>query len=78
MPVLEGRVTIVQESRFQLTDDQRISHLFLLSPHASAEPEQLPRLAARQDRVRVRFSQADNAIGYIAKRIDVQDLEGRR
>lgn len=78
MPVLQGRITIVQESRFQLTDEHGISHLFLLSPHASAEPEQLAPLAARQAKVRVRFSEADNVIGYLAKSIVVQGPEGRR
>ena len=30
MKTMEGVVTIVQESRFQLTDDQGASHLFIL------------------------------------------------
>ena len=78
MAMMEGRITIVQESRFQLTDDQGVSHLFTLGPNAAAEPDQLPRLAARQARVKVRFRDADNVIGYLADSIRVRDQEGRR
>jgi hypothetical protein len=73
MAVMEGRITIVQESRFQLTDDHGVAHLFTLGPKAAAEPEQLPGLAARQAKVRVRFRDADNVIGYLAESIRVQD-----
>ena len=34
-------MTLVQEGRFQLTDDRGVSHLFILGPYASAETEQL-------------------------------------
>lgn len=73
MPVFEGRVTIVQESRFQAIDDHGVAQLFLLSPRAAAEPGQLASLAKTQARVRVRFSSADNVIGYLAHCIDVRD-----
>ncbi len=42
---MDGVVTVVQESRFQLTDDAGVSHLFILSPDAAAEPDQLAAVA---------------------------------
>ena len=71
MAQMEGTVTIVQESRFQLTDDHGVSHLFILSHGASAEPDQLASLQRRQARVRVRYAPARNLIGLTAMAIDV-------
>ena len=73
MPIFEGTVTIVQESRFQAVDDDGVAQLFLLSPHAAAEPGQLAGLARTQARVRIRYSRADNVIGHLAKSINVQN-----
>ena len=69
MPTMEGLVTIVQESRFQLTDLNGISHLFLLGHAASAEPDQLAPLQRSQAHVRVRYVQPRNIIGLIAKSV---------
>ncbi len=66
---MEGVVTLVQESRFQLTDDGGVSHLFLLDHNAAAEPVQLTPLQHRQARVRVRYTPARNLIGNIATAI---------
>ncbi len=66
---MEGVVTIVQEGRFQLTDDGGVSHLFLLDHGASTETEQLAPLAGRQARVRVRYKSTQNLIGLIATSI---------
>jgi hypothetical protein len=66
---IEGVVTIVQESRFQLTDDAGVSHLFILAPDTLAEPDQLEPLQRRQARVRVGYSEARNAIGLRAHSI---------
>ena len=63
---MTGVVTIVQEGRFQMTDDDGVSHFFILSPSASAETEQLGMLQKRQARVRVRYKPAPNLIGNIA------------
>lgn len=73
MPIFEGTVTIVQESRFQAVDDHGVAQLFLLSPQAAAEPGQLAALARNQARVKIRYARADNVIGHLAKSIDVQD-----
>lgn len=75
MAEMTGTITIVQESRFQLMDEQGAFHLFLLSPHAAAEPAQLSPLVARQARVRVRFEAADNLVGFLAETIEADEPE---
>ncbi len=69
--VMEGVVTIVQESRFQLSDDSGVSHLFLLSPHASLETDQLAPLQQQRTRVRVHYQPAKNLIGNVTSAIEV-------
>jgi hypothetical protein len=70
---MNGIVTIVQEGRFRMTDDDGVSHLFILSHAASAEPQQLAALQARQARVRVRYKPAPGLIGNIATAISVDE-----
>jgi hypothetical protein len=72
---MDGTITIVQESRFQMTDDQGAAHLFLLGPNASAEPAQLAPLAARQARVRVRYRTGENIVGALAEAVFVIEPE---
>jgi len=69
MGVMEGVVTMVQESRFQLTDNRGVSHLFILGHDAAAEPDQLAPLSRRQARVRVRYTRPENIIGLVAHSI---------
>ena len=76
MPFMEGTITLVQESRFQMTDDEGASHLFLLGPHAAAEPSQLAPLAVRQARLRVKFRQGENVIGGIAQSVYLVEPPG--
>lgn len=66
MQVIDGIVTIVQESRFQLVDDRGVAHLITLGHGSMAEPEQLQDLVAQQSRVRVRCSEQRNVIGFVA------------
>ena len=66
---MDGVVTVVQESRFQLTDDAGVSHLFLLSQGAAAEPDQLPPLQRRQSRVRVEYEPAPHLIADVVHAI---------
>ena len=73
MAKMSGRITLVQESRFVLTDPEGISHLFTLSPHAGAEPSQLQPLAARQARAEVTYGEVQNMITSLATRIDLID-----
>ena len=68
---MEGLVTIVQESRFQLLDDRGAGHLFILGHQSLAEPDQLQPLQRRQARVRVSYSQPRNLIGMVAHAVDV-------
>jgi hypothetical protein len=70
---MNGIVTIVQEGRFQMTDDDGVSHLFILGHTASAEPQQLAALQARQARIRVRYKPAPGLIGNIASAIYVDE-----
>jgi len=68
---MDGIVTIVQESRFQLTDDEGVSHLFVLGHRALAEPDQLEPLQRRQARVTVRYTAARNVLGLVAHAIAI-------
>jgi hypothetical protein len=70
---MNGTITIVQEGRFQMTGDDGVSHLFILSHAASAEPQQLAALQARQAHVRVRYTPAPGLIGNIARAIYVDE-----
>ena len=72
MRTIDGVVTLVQESRFQLIDDGGIGHLFLLSHGAAAEPSQLGPLQKRQARVRVSYDDAPNLIAKIARKIELR------
>ena len=66
MKTIEGVVTIVQESRFQLIDDAGVGHLFILGHASRAEPDQLAPLQRHQSRVRVRYTAPRNVIGLVA------------
>ncbi|ACA20115.1 hypothetical protein M446_5828 [Methylobacterium sp. 4-46] len=70
MPSMRGVVTIAQETRFQLVDDEGIAHLFVLGPMAGAEPDDLARLQAEQARVRVRYARTRNLIAHRAERLE--------
>ncbi|HWX47594.1 MAG TPA: hypothetical protein VNZ61_06040 [Roseomonas sp.] len=74
MRTMEGVVTIVQEGRFQLTDDDGVSHLFLLSHRAAVEPDQLPPLQHHQARVRVHYTPARNLIGFVAHSVERSEM----
>ena len=76
MPIMTGTVTIVQESRFQLTDEGGVSHLFMLGHGSMAEPSQLAPLQRTQARVRVTYIQPRNIIGMVAKSVEVADASG--
>jgi hypothetical protein len=73
MPTLEGVVTIVQEGRFQLVDQNGVAHLFLLACNAPPEPAQLAALQRNQTRVRVHYGGANGLIGRRATRITLLD-----
>ncbi len=66
MRTIDGVVTILQESRFQLVDEAGAGHTMVLDSGSSAEPDQLERLAATQARVQVRYSECADVIGLLA------------
>jgi hypothetical protein len=68
---MAGVVTIVQEGRFQMTDDAGASHLFILSHGAAAETDQLVALQNRQARITVRYHKAAGVLGFSAAGIIV-------
>jgi hypothetical protein len=70
---MEGVVTVVQESRFQLTDTLGVSHHFVLGRFTWADTDQLIGLQNQQSRVRVKYSHAHGLIAYVAHRIDLLD-----
>ena len=72
MATMDGRITLAQESRFQLTDAAGVSHLFTLGPWCAAEPGQLVALARRQAPVRVRYKAGRDVISAVAQRIDLR------
>ncbi len=72
---IEGKITIVQEGRFQLRDTRGVSHQFVLGHAALAETEQLRPLQSRQARVRVKYTDAMGLISLIAHRIELLDPE---
>ena len=73
MAKMNGRITLVQESRFVLTDRDGVSHLFTLSPHAAAEPSQLQPLAARQAMAVITYGEVRTKMTSLATRIDLID-----
>ena len=73
MKSVEGVITIVQEGRFQMTDRSGVSRLFVLSPNAAMETEQLVPLGRDQTPVRVAYRSGDNALACVATRIDALD-----
>lgn len=78
MPTMRGTITVVQESRFQMTDEHGVSHLFTLGPNASAEPGQLAPLAARQAHVRIRYRKADDILAFVAEAIDLDEASAEQ
>ncbi len=72
MATMDGRITLAQESRFQLTDEAGVGHLFTLSPWCAVEPQQLVPLAESQVPVRIRYKPGVDVIGHVAQRIDLR------
>ena len=72
MATMDGRITLAQESRFQLTDEAGVGHLFTLGPWCAVEPRQLVPLAQGQTPVRIAYKAGKDVIGYVAQRIDIR------
>ena len=67
MRSIKGVVTIVQEGRFQLVDDDGRAHHFLLTHKSPAEPEQLASLLQR--RVLIRYSDPAGVLAHGARTV---------
>jgi hypothetical protein len=68
-----GRVSLVQEGRFQLVEDDGRSTLFILSHGATIEPQDLPALQRDASRVSVRCDAAPGKIAEVAHAIRILD-----
>lgn len=70
MRTMLGRVLIAQEGRFLLQSGQGDTHLYLLSPRASLEPQQLAQLQREQALVRVAYCEPPDLIARVAHNIE--------
>lgn len=64
MKKMSGVVTLAQEHRFQLVDDQGRKRLFILAHGASAQGRDLVRLAQSHCRVEVSYTDSETLNGY--------------
>jgi hypothetical protein len=67
---VQGKLTLVQEQRFQLIDDGGVAHLFIAAPDVSLKPADLRRILRSQQRVRVQYKESPALIARIATAID--------
>jgi hypothetical protein len=68
---LTGTVTLVQERRFQLVDDDGVAHLLLLAYDAKADPRALHALAQSGARVKVRLRrESEGVVALVATALD--------
>jgi hypothetical protein len=73
MHSVRGRVSAVQEGRFHLVADDGRVIPFVLSHKASAEPQDLPPLAARAARVCVSYTESPDLIADVAQRVEIEE-----
>lgn len=77
MTIRTGRITLVQESRFQLLGEDGRATLFILAHDAAIEPQDLPALQHAQARVRVHGSPAPGLVAQVARRLDILEPPSR-
>jgi hypothetical protein len=70
---VQGKLTLVQEQRFQLVDDAGVSHLFILASDVSLKPADLRAILESQQPVRVEYEDAASLIARIATAIKSAD-----
>ncbi len=71
MRTMDGVMTLAQESRFQITDGDGVSHQAVLSPRARLEPDQLVGLVRSGVRVRLGFTTTPKVMSLIAHSVRV-------
>jgi hypothetical protein len=69
---MRGRLSLVQEERFQLVDDRGVAHLFLVAPDVSLKPADLRDILRSGQPVRVEYEEAPTLIAHIAKAIHAE------
>ena len=72
MKTASGVVTLAQEHRFQLVDDQGSKKLFILAHGSPVEGRDLQRLENSNRRVTVFYTDADTLNGYTAHEVHEQ------
>ncbi len=70
-PTVEGVITLVQERRFQLVDDDGVSHLFVIAADAPFEATQLEPCARSARRVQVAYRDAHGLIARLATSVSM-------
>ena len=73
MHSVRGIVSGVQEGRFRLVADDGRVMSFVLSHKASAEPQDLPPLAARAAPVWISYSDSPHLIACVAHRVEIEE-----
>ncbi len=75
-----GRITLVQESRFQLLEDDGRATVFILGHRAGIEPQDLPALQGTGSRVQVESRPAPGLVAETACSIRILERgpPGRR
>ena len=66
---MRGRLSLVQEERFQLIDDHGVAHLFLVAPGVSLKPADLRKILRTEQAVRVEYEESPTLIARIATAI---------
>ena len=66
---ISGIITFAQEGRFYLIDDSGRHSLFILSPGADVEPQDLLALGMAQTRCTVAYEPARKVVAFVAHAI---------
>ena len=67
-----GKLSLVQEERFQLIDDRGVAHLFLVAPGVSLKPADLRKILRSEQPVRVEYEESPTLIARIATAIHAE------
>jgi hypothetical protein len=73
MKTVCGVITLVEEGRFQLANEDGVRHLYILAADAPLEARDLEPLQRSGQSVRVRYSDAPNLIARVAQELVIGD-----
>jgi hypothetical protein len=68
---VQGKLSLVQEQRFQLIDENGVAHLFIVAPGVSLKPSDLRTILHLQQRVRVKYEESPPLIAHVATSIEL-------